>query len=393
MGRFNSIIGKNLKIFTRSKISALMVFIIPIVIVFLVGTAFNSESLTGIKIGTYSQQYNELTESIVSSLEEEGFSSKRYEQEEICINAVKLGEVHICIVFPSELKVGEDKGSIIYHVDNSRVNIAYSLINTVNSKISQKAQDLGLVIAQQLIDVLSQTSKTLADQENNVDGSIKTTSEIESNTNSLEDGLPDLTDLINKLESAKQSISKINDSSTLSAEKKIQETIDSLNISYSSINDNSKQISQKNSEVKNNLQKLSGELTKLIEDLKIVQNTKAGNVVSPIESEVGLIHKDGTNWEYIFPTLVALMALFSGIILASNLVLAEKNSRAHFRNFMTPTSDFTFIFGICVTGLIILLAQFIILFTGTAFITHYHLLIFYLLSLLFCLFLHLPLFS
>ena len=65
-----NIIGKNFKILIRSKLSALIILLAPLLIVFLVGMAFNSSELYGINVGTYSPSENELTNSILTSFEE-----------------------------------------------------------------------------------------------------------------------------------------------------------------------------------------------------------------------------------------------------------------------------------------------------------------------------------
>src|SRR3989344_3581614 len=69
-----------------------------------------------------------------------------------------------------------------------------------------------------------------------------------------------------------------------------------------------------------------------------------------------------TNLNYTFPTLVVLVLLFAGLLLASTTIVQEKESKAYFRNFITPTPDIIFIMGNYISSVLIVLVQLVIIF-------------------------------
>ena len=60
--------------------------------------------------------------------------------------------------------------------------------------------------------------------------------------------------------------------------------------------------------------------------------------------------------------MVALVIMFVSLLLSSTIVIREKRTRAYFRNFITPTNNFTFIMGTFMTILVILVVQLLIVF-------------------------------
>ncbi len=92
------------------------------------------------------------------------------------------------------------------------------------------------------------------------------------------------------------------------------------------------------------------------------QITSLQSITNPIQKEVMpvVIDQSDSQLNFYFPYLIVLLIMFIGLMLSSTLVIMEKTSRAHFRNFVTPTSDMTFVFGTYLTTMIILVVQLII---------------------------------
>ena len=57
------IIQKNLKLLIRSKSSALIIILGPLLVIFLVGIAFGNISKYSLNIGTYTESYTDITNS------------------------------------------------------------------------------------------------------------------------------------------------------------------------------------------------------------------------------------------------------------------------------------------------------------------------------------------
>ena len=73
MFKLIEIIKKNLRLLIRSKSSALIVLFGPLLLILLISMAFNTSSLYDIKIGTYSDSYSELSNSIINNLNKNEF--------------------------------------------------------------------------------------------------------------------------------------------------------------------------------------------------------------------------------------------------------------------------------------------------------------------------------
>ena len=82
----------------------------PLIIIFLVGAAFNTSSLFNIKIGAYSDSYSELSESLMNELGDKQFQVIKIESKEKCLQGLKDNEIHVCAVFPPDLQVGSPDG-------------------------------------------------------------------------------------------------------------------------------------------------------------------------------------------------------------------------------------------------------------------------------------------
>ncbi len=63
----------------------------------------------------------------------------------------------------------------------------------------------------------------------------------------------------------------------------------------------------------------------------------------------------------LFPSFLVLLIMFTSLLLASQLVISERSSRAYFRNFITPTPDWLFVLSMYATTLLVVLIQVILL--------------------------------
>jgi ABC-type multidrug transport system permease subunit len=360
---FFSIIGKDLKIFARSKVSAIIIILMPFLIILLAGFVFNSSGLSGVVIGVYSPSSSDLTTEILQSFEEQNFIINNFDSSEDCSNSVKLSKAQICIVFPEDLSSEGSSEDIVFYVDHSRLNLAYALIQNMEEKISAKSSDLGVALTQSLINSLDKVKNSLPNQKAGVSNSIESLEEINSN---LED-----ISLTSEIEEALDNLEEVQD---LAGEDealrgKISNAISSLE-SLQNLNISSKVggVKEDNKEILTTLREVSGDLNSLISALNSMEILEAERIVSPITTKIESVTVDSKNRDYLLPTLLTLIALFGGILLSATFVSKEKKTKAYFRNFMTPTKDFTFILASCITCLIILAVQFLFIFLGLIFI-------------------------
>jgi ABC-type multidrug transport system permease subunit len=89
--------------------------------------------------------------------------------------------------------------------------------------------------------------------------------------------------------------------------------------------------------------------------------TDPSSIVSPVATTIKPVVAETTHLNYIFPVLVVLVLMFTGILLSTTLIMLEKKTTAYFRNFISPTKDITFITSIFVTCFILLFIQVIVI--------------------------------
>ncbi len=377
MRNFFSCISKDLRIFGRSKVSALVTIVVPLLVVLFIGFAFSSTSLQGVNVGVYSASYSELTNSLLKSFEEQSYSITKINSQDECVNSVKLAKTQICVIFPQGLSDTGSEQPIVFYVDNSRVNIAYTLLDSVKSKVSVKSSEIGSGLVEEIINKMQNAKKTLTEQKVNVDSAAAGTSEIELNSNKASSSIPDLAGLSVMLDDAKNLSAKLNtsDSNVVSLKSKLDSVSSQLNSvksSFSGVSSNINDIKTASGEAKRDLDEVSKKIDDVILELGSLKTTDAGEIVSPIKTEINPISAGLKNSDFLFPTLLALSVLFGSVMLSSTIVLKEKKTKAYFRNFITPTSDFTFFIAMFFSSLIILIVQLAVLFAGLFLIDKVH---------------------
>ncbi len=368
MNRFLSLIRTNLRVIFRSRVTTLLVLLAPILIVFLIGTAFSSSSLRGIDVGVYSEEYNNLTDSILDGLEQKRFYSEKIDSEQECINSIKSGATEICIVFPPNLSIKGDEKTIKIHADDSRTDLVYNLIHEINSQISEKGSELGITITDDILNILLETKDSLSSEKIKLQSTINSLDDISSKKDDVSAKISLLNTEINNLEEI------INDLDSQNVSSSTKENLGSLKTELTNIktemSEDTESIESVSGETESSIIQINLKIEKLIEEISNTEKYTAEDIVDPIKSEVEFINKESTNWEKLFPTFLSLIILLSSIILASTMVLKERKSRAYFRNFTTPTSDLTFVFGMYSTSMIIIILQLFILLLGCAILTN-----------------------
>lgn len=141
--RLGKIIKKNIKVLLRSKSSALIVILGPLLVIFLVGVAFNNTETYSVRIGTYAASYSDLSNQINDNMVESGFKVTKYDSEADCIDAIKQTKIHTCMVYSDNLQSGIDgSNEVVFHIDYSKINLVWMILDTVSSQIESKATEI-----------------------------------------------------------------------------------------------------------------------------------------------------------------------------------------------------------------------------------------------------------
>ena len=357
-----SIIKKNLKMLYRSKLSAAAIVITPLLIVLLAGTAFNSSSLQGVQISVYRNGSGNLTEEIIEDLEGEDYLIRNAKSKEECKGIVKDGDSQICLVFPKKL----EGNKLDIYADNSRMDVAYFLMDEINSKVSSLSKEIGSDRASKILNSTDKVISILREQKEEVSSILDEVEDMESKAEDISSSTSNLSEIEDDLEDIKSDVESLDTNESVDS---ITEDIDAAILSLpGDLDDDAEDIKDSIGEIENDLENIESGLEEAISELETYEGMSAGEISSPLQTEVLSLTPNTTNWKYLFPTFISLVVLLGSLILGSTIVMREKKSKAYFRNFITSTSSFTFFMGIYITCLIVLLLQIAIVFSSLIFI-------------------------
>ncbi|MBW2973371.1 ABC transporter permease [Candidatus Woesearchaeota archaeon] len=153
------LVKKNIKLLVRARSSALIVVFGPLLVVFLAGLAFDNTNLYAVKVGTFSEQYNELSNSFIDKLSDKQFKVIRYPDSPSCTKAIEIGEVNTCLVFSPDFELARNgSNGITFYVDYSKINLVWTILNVMTESISERSLELSRNLTTILVDALETSS-------------------------------------------------------------------------------------------------------------------------------------------------------------------------------------------------------------------------------------------
>lgn len=159
---------KNFKLLFRSKETAFTIIFGPLLIILLVGFAFSGQDEITINLGVYADNYTPLADSIIQSLGEDHPVNIHASREE-CIEQVKVGTTHLCVLFPSNFVIEENRtNNVEFNVDPSRINLVYEILDDLGTEFGLQREALSLELTNNILTRLSGTKTVLADQSKNL---------------------------------------------------------------------------------------------------------------------------------------------------------------------------------------------------------------------------------
>ena len=436
------LVQKNLKLLLRARASALIVILGPLLVIFLAGIAFDNTNLYAVRIGTYSESYNDLSNSFIDKLAEKQFKVTRYASEDICVGGIRKGEIHTCVLFAPDFTIGKNgSNEIKFSVDYSQINLVWTILNVMTTSISARSLELSRNLTNVLLHAIEFTKKSIGDRKQNLIalttendevrqrvGNIQAElAELELGLDTGEFGLSNLTSsktvvkhwVDNSFDLGKSALSKaqhfidaahamvqgssaggtvagqlatalqasIDDMAALEERMTTSEEI--VQDEYKTFSALIDQISGKITQTKSQmeiaasaqvftmdelnaitnlldhallniltLQKSMNEIEKVISSIEI---TDPDAIAQPVKTTITPVVAESSYLNYLFPTLIALVIMFTALLLAPTLILFERNSPAYFRNAMTPTSDAVFLGSVFATTALLLAVQLVII--------------------------------
>lgn len=424
-------VEKNLKFLLRSKVSALIIIFGPLLVALFVGLAFNNTSLFNVKVGVYSPNYDNVTESFANKLREKDFSVTQYTDRELCMDSIKQGVVHACMVFPEDFDLAKTEGNeITFYVDTSRVNLVYTIMDTLSAGISSRTKEISTGLVQVLLDSLTSTKSRLATEDTNlvrlveqnelirakqkeidskldaldltVDPSSLNSAEVKSTYNARLAELRSMESSVKAgISTSKSILDNSSDSSNAAQVKSKLDVIsanvtglglngttwssltgmvDTLDSAVSEVSGQMNEADTARSGVKsltatvkttldtnlNTVMSVKGTVGDITTEIGAIEVTDVAGIVSPISTNIEPVAAS-TYITSLYPSLVVLLIMFTTVMLGSTLILNEKRSKAFFRNLVSPVRQTLFIYSTYVTVLIVLAVQLFIVFMLTHF--------------------------
>lgn len=418
------IFEKNIKILLRSKGSAAVILLAPLIIVLIIGAGFYDTTDSKLSVGVYAPDNSELTNRYITNLETEKNQVIKYENQDLCIQAIEETKIVTCIIFPQSFVLEDNRqNEVKIFVDESRINLVHQIIASLSSNVEIESAEVRKEITDQLLLVVAKTDikneeniKTTQDILKILPNDKKTTTDALTLLNNLDDSdeevdLLSLTgqfssfkgDLEDLRRDAKNTVSQgnalLNEISYNGSERKdfedvlidINQTLSNTKDTETEMNLFSKKLNSASTKTENLRKKLEESRTtkeSTIQTLKTIETSfkdyenklaemldsmleirdeinsfkfkNSEAIVNPISTNITTITTHN-KVTYSFPYLLMLIILFVGLMLSGMLVFMEKDSKAHFRTYTTPIKESFFTLMTFVTSLIIICAQTIII--------------------------------
>ncbi len=363
---------KDFKLLVRSKVSALVFFLGPLIITLMVCMAFNTSSLYSVRIAAYSDAYSPMSEAILANLSNSEYAIVKVNSLNECTDSVKANDFQICAVFaPNMVASNSASNSIELFVDNSRVNIANQLVDSVNTRVNVQSSEVSSAIVRQILEVLDSINKEVAQREVTVKKLSETNVDSQAKLGTALGGLGSvdfnpsaynvsgINSAIAAIANQNVSTSSLN-ASIASLIGAYSSTVDKLNNAKSKTSELSRGVSDVVNSLaadKARLDSLSSSITTISAGIATVKITNVESIVRPIRMSIEPLSQTKNYLAYIFPSLLAMIVMFMSVLMTTSAVIQERKSNAYFRNFISPTSDFLLLFGRYLTLLVVVAAE------------------------------------
>jgi ABC-type multidrug transport system permease subunit len=405
MSKFTRLLEKNFKLLWKSKLLILTILIGPLLMVILLGMAFNNTKVYSIRIGVYSENYNELKNSIIDKLNE-NFEVMKFQNQEICLKSLKDYSAHVCMILPDSMIIEENEASeIVFFVDYSRINLVWMILDSLSSILDKSSAEISTELTNELLLKLNlarekslKLENLASSAENKEEEGLSKIQDAVSEMDLIdmdqtqkyaEDLVLQSNDIKEKWESIGSDIDKseslVSDiGSNFSEFDEIEEELEELKETFSdyspsvaglgplleeldrsifNIRLSLAYVLEKNEESAvflssslADLENIQTTVQELKDELGSIKVTDVSKIVNPIITEIRPIN-EGTYFTFIYPVLIVLIIIFTSILLSSSVIIKEKKSISFFRNFISSTSELMFFSAYFITNLVLVLGS------------------------------------
>lgn len=417
-----TILKKDLKLLMRSKSSTAAVLLGPLVVILLVGLVFSNVGEPEIVIGAVEADFDN-ADIYLESLND-AFTVLSFGQEQECVQSVRRGTTVACVV----LEEGNPPKARI-HVDPSDINVVYAVIDRVTGQLDEQSTFLREGFATSLLDSVTKStvklgldveqlqeanalleqqeerSQSIAQDLRNLQIDVRITSRselqqvLDSSINARDDLLEFSRLLLDEYEDLAQDV---NDSDSLDdleihwdfytdiADDVTNTDDDVFTELLADLEDVSDEIEESREDaqalasqaqqMRSSLQTANNDVGAVLNSITQVQrdlstlDISRGDIVNPIEPVIEPVVTQDDSFSFVFPYFVTLIIMFTAVLLASTIIVRERQSSAFFRNFAVPLPDWIFVVSTFCTTVMVVLMQLIIISLVAAFFTSFSLL-------------------
>jgi tetrahydromethanopterin S-methyltransferase subunit B len=423
MVKLFNIIKKNLKVLARSKSSALVVLLGPLLIVTLIALAFNNVgSDYELNIGVYIPEESDSTQTFLMGLQDE-YLVVDFPTNDSCINSIKTSESHICLIFPENLILDDEyRDEILIYVDQSRMNLVDAVINRISELIGIGVESTSKDLTSSLITSIGLTRDEVEENLHNAVGLKQKTSNLATdigyaqsnlnymnldmvpvNTNDVsvkalemsthaddlkEDALKAINESLDFIESISNSSGSpastlrgleddiISDAKSVNSSyadllyklKAVDATLESIETKFSNAKSKRTAILTELDDVVYSIDDINYEISSLKYSLETVMDSisaikvlDADSIINPITTTIMPVHASKQKSLFLFPDLLILVIMLIGVMLSGTSIIIDKLSPASFRTFASPTRDSVYLVAYYITNLLIIFVQTIII--------------------------------
>jgi ABC-type multidrug transport system permease subunit len=162
LNRLLKLIKNNILLITRSKSSATIIFLGPLIVLILVAIVFNSQGFYSVKIAYSQDADTQITTEIIKTIQNQNFIMEKSNNDENCIQAVKQGIANLCVTFKGDFEIKEEmENNIEVYADYSQLNLAWVVIETISKEIEDTSANISTNIVEVLLEKIDTTKKQI----------------------------------------------------------------------------------------------------------------------------------------------------------------------------------------------------------------------------------------
>lgn len=141
------IVQKNLRLVFRNWTAFLLLIVGPMLLILIVGYAFQGEDLHDIVLGVHAASDGE-SSTIINALSSQEVRVVYFPQIAHCIATMNHSAVHICADFSSDFQEGA--GEITFYYDTTRYNLVRYILEYLQERVALTSEQISLELAEQI---------------------------------------------------------------------------------------------------------------------------------------------------------------------------------------------------------------------------------------------------